>query len=107
MSWRVPSQTKRSFDFLGLLAGNYVVQILGINGATVATTIVALTPDVMTQAVALSASAADIAAAGGVGDEDSRRRRRAAALILGAAGVAAGTVGVAIISTKEDASPSR
>lgn len=95
-----------SFDFLGLLAGNYVVQILGINGATVATTIVALTPDIMAQAVALTASAADIAAAGGVGEE-KKRRRRAAAFILGAATAAAGTVGVAIISTKNDASPSR
>jgi hypothetical protein len=96
-----------SFNFLGLLPGNYVVQVLGVNGAVVATTIAALTPDAMVATVGLTASAADIAAAGGVGEEDSRRKRRAAALILGAAAAAAGTVGVAIISTKDDASPSR
>jgi hypothetical protein len=96
-----------AFNFLGLLAGHYVVQMMGINGATVATSIVALTPEVMSETVALTASAADIAAAGGVGGEESRRRRRAAAWILGAASAAAGTVGVGIISTKDDASPSR
>jgi hypothetical protein len=94
------------FNFPGLLAGNYVVQMLGINGATVATSIVALTPEVMSETVVLTASAADIAAAGGVGGQDSSRRR-AAALILGAAAAAAGTVGIGIISTRDDASPSR
>jgi hypothetical protein len=39
--------------------------------------------------------------------EEKKRRRWAAAFILGAATAAAGTVGVAIISTKNDASPSR
>ena len=105
---RTTTNSTGVFSFLGLLAGDYVVQMLGINGATVATSIVALTPEVMSETVVLTASAADIAMAGGVGGEESRRRRRAAAAwILGAAATAAGTVGVAIISTKDDASPSR
>jgi hypothetical protein len=104
---RTTTNEAGTFNFLGLLAGHYVVQILGINGVTVATSIVALTPEVMSATVVLTASVADIAAAGGVGGEESRQRRRAAVLILSAAAAAAGTVGVGIISTRDDASPSR